>query len=191
VTRTKLSSNMPTCPSEIVTPRLRLRRLKESDTDAFIVMNADVNVMEFFPHPWSIEESKAALSRIQQAFDDRGFGIYAIETSDTFLGIVGLSVPSFDAPFTPCIEILWRLGFPWWGKGYATEAAEAVLRMAFQTLSLKEVVAFTTRNNLRSIGVMKKLGMVRDRDGDFDHPAIQEASLKPHVLYRLSAGSNI
>jgi len=63
----------------------------------------------FFPRPWSPEESKAALARIDQAFDQRGLGIYAIEVSGTFGGIVGLSIPAFNAPFTPCMEILWRL----------------------------------------------------------------------------------
>jgi ribosomal-protein-alanine N-acetyltransferase len=172
--------------SEIVTPRLRLRRLAEKDTEAFIAMNADTKVMEFFPRPWSSEESRAALGRIKHAFDVHGFGIYAIETADTFLGIVGLSVPSFKALFTPCVEILWRLTFPSWGKGYATEAAGAVLRTAFQETPLREIVAFTTRDNWRSIAVMEKLGMVRDPNGDFDHPAVQEASLRPHILYRIS-----
>ena len=178
---------MHTCPGEIVTNAFRLRRLRKTDTDAFIAMNADLNVMEFFPRLWSPEESKAALARIEQAFDERGFGIYAIEVSGTFGGIVGLSIPTFNAPFTPCVEILWRLTPASWGKGHATAAAAAVLQTAFQTLSLEEVVSFASRNNVKSIRVMQKIGMRLDPHGDFDHPDVEDPTLRPHVLYRISA----
>jgi RimJ/RimL family protein N-acetyltransferase len=98
--------------------------------------------MEFFPDPWSFEESRAAFERVQSGFTERGFGVHALETQGEFSGIVGLSVPSFQAHFTPCVEILWRLNPRFWGQGLVTAAAREVLSVAFQELDLAEVVAF-------------------------------------------------
>jgi RimJ/RimL family protein N-acetyltransferase len=140
--------------------------------------------MEFFPHPWSIEESHAAFERIDKGFTERGFGIYALEVDKEFAGIVGLSVPKFEAHFTPCVEILWRLLPRFWGRGLVSEAGTAVLQMAFQTLRMPEIVAFTAAENRRSIWVMERLGMERDQRAYFDHPAITEVRLQRHVLYR-------
>jgi RimJ/RimL family protein N-acetyltransferase len=175
---------MKFAPSELVTSRLRLRRLRDEDIEPFAAMNADVRVMEFFPRPWSPEESKAALVRIEEGFQDRGFGIYAVDCQSAFAGIVGLSVPSFEAHFTPCVEILWRLIPQFWERGFASEAAEAVLKMGYQTLAIPEVVAFTVVDNVRSISVMERLGMQRDLTEDFNHPAVEESRLKGHLLYR-------
>ena len=108
--------DMKIAPSELVTSRLGLRKLRDEDIEPFAAMNADARVMEFFPRTWSFEESKAALVRIEEGFQDRGFGIYAVECQSVFSGIVGLSVPSFEAHFTPCVEILWRLVPPVLGK---------------------------------------------------------------------------
>jgi ribosomal-protein-alanine N-acetyltransferase len=163
--------------------------LRDEDIEPFAAMNADVRVMEFFPRPWSREESKAALVRIEEGFQDRGFGIYAVDCQSAFAGIVGLSVPSFEAHFTPCVEILWRLVPQFWGRGFASEAADAVLKMAYQTLAIPEVVAFTVVENVRSIRVMERLGMQRDLKGDFNHPAVEESRLKRHLLYRANVRS--
>ncbi len=114
----------------------------------------------------------------------RGFAPFAAEVDGTFAGVVGLSVPGFEAPFTPCVEIMWRLLPQFWGRGYATEAAAAVLATAFETLGLPEVVAFATTGNLPSIRVMEKIGMIRDADGDFDQPQVSDSRLRRHVLYR-------
>ena len=175
---------MKIAPSELVTSRLQLRRLRDEDIEPFAAMNADARVMEFFPRTWSFEESKAALVRIEEEFQGRGFGIYAVECQSVFSGIVGLSVPSFEAHFTPCVEILWRLVPQFWGRGFASEAAEAVLKMACQTLAIPEVVAFTVVDNVRSIRVMERLGMQKDLKGEFNHPAVEESRLKRHWLYR-------
>ena len=103
------------------------------------------------------------------------------------IGFVGLAVPSFEAPFTPCVEIGWRLAFEHWGRGYATEAASAVVAHAFGPLGLSEIVAFTNPANLRSRRVMDRLGMTRSTADDFDHPGLPEGHpQRPHVLYRLS-----
>ncbi len=175
---------MNVAPPEIVTPRLWLRQFRPEDADPFAVMNSDPLVMAFFPRVLSPDESRAALIQLREGFHHRGFGVYAVEVQGGFAGIVGLSVPEFQAHFTPCVEILWRLVRSFWGMGLASEAAAAVLAMAFQNLMLEQVVAFTATANLRSIRVMERIGMRRDLEGDFDHPCVEEPRLKRHVLYR-------
>src|SRR5438552_3901183 len=108
--------------------------------------------------------------------------------SPPFAGFVGLSVPRFESHFTPCVEIGWRLAAPYWGRGYATEGARAALAVGFETLGLGEIVSSTVPANLRSRRVMEKIGMARDPDDDFDHPALPEGHrLRRHVLYRIAA----
>ena len=127
--------------------------------------------------------------RIHKRLEERGFGLFAAELRETgsFIGFVGLSAPAFEAHFTPCVEIGWRLAREFWGSGYATEGANAVLRLAFMSLELSEVVSFTAALNVRSRGVMERLGMVRDTKDDFDHPMLSATDpLRPHVLYRLA-----
>jgi RimJ/RimL family protein N-acetyltransferase len=142
---------MNAVPLVIMTPRLRLRPFRRGDTEAFSAMNPDPKVMEFFPNVLSREESEGALLRIRDGFQRRGFGVYAVEVQCEFAGVVGLSVPEFPAHFTPCVEILWRLAQSFWGCGLASEAAAAVLTMAFQKLELPEVLAFAAAGNIRSI----------------------------------------
>jgi RimJ/RimL family protein N-acetyltransferase len=171
-------------PSQIPTSYGCLRRVVKGDLVPFAEMNADPRVMEFFPRPWSFEESHAVFESIEVGFSERGFGVYALEFYKEFAGIVGLSVPTFEAHFTPCVEILWRLLPRFWGKGLASEAGAAVLQMAFQTLRMPQIVAFTTAGNRKSIRVMERLGMVLDPTPYFDHPAVMDVRLKRHVLYR-------
>ena len=178
--------DMKVAPLVIMTPRLRLRQFRREDEEPFFAMNADPIVMEFFPNVLSREESQATLLRIGDEFQRRGFGVYAAEAQGEFAGVVGLSVPEFQAHFTPCVEILWRLARPYWGCGLASEAAAAVLAMAFRKLELPEVLAFTVAGNFRSRKVMERIGMRRDLEGDFDHPCVEEPRLKRHVLYRVS-----
>ena len=175
---------MISAPSEIALPAGRLRRFVPEDINAFAALNADPRVMEFFPHPWSFQESKAAFEGAHAGFSERGFGVYALENMGEFRGIVGLSVPSFQAHFTPCVEILWRLDPKLWGQGLVTAAARAVLSMAFRTLKLAEVFAFAVVENQRSIRVMERLGMEQDPEPFFDHPAVAEDRLRGHVLYK-------
>ncbi len=113
-------------------------------------------------------------------------GERAATYSGAFIGFVGLSVPSFTAHFTPCVEIGWRLMKEHWGNGYASEAAAACLRFGFENLKLQEIVAFTVPLNKRSIGVMERMGMSRDPADDFDHPKLLPGHpLRRHVLYRI------
>jgi RimJ/RimL family protein N-acetyltransferase len=105
-----------------------------------------------------------------------------------FAGFVGLSIPEFETPFGPCVEVGWRLSAEHWNRGYATEGARAALTFGFETLDLREIVSFTVPGNARSRRVMEKIGMVRDPDGDFDHPGLpQSHPLRRHVLYRISS----
>jgi RimJ/RimL family protein N-acetyltransferase len=170
------------------TPRLILRRWRESDREPFARMNADPRVMEFFPHLLSRRESDAAVDYIQASFDSRGFGLFAAELSanHSFIGFIGLAVPAFAAAFTPCVEIGWRLSPEYWGRGLATEGAREVARFAFTGLGLDSLVSFTVPANRRSRRVMEKIGMTRDLAEDFDHPDLPAGhALRRHVLYRL------
>jgi RimJ/RimL family protein N-acetyltransferase len=171
----------------IETERLILRRWKGEDLPAFAAMNADVRVCEFLSSTLTEEQSNAFAGRIVQHFADNGFGLWATEIKGgaAFIGFVGLSIPRFHAPFTPCVEIGWRLAQAGWGKGYATEGARAALTHGFDVLKLKQIVSFTVPANLRSRAVMEKIGMHHDPVDDFDHPSFAEGHrLRRHVLYR-------
>lgn len=173
---------------ELETERLYLRQWTEADKAPFAKLNADERVMEFFPRPLSRSESDAMVARIQQAIVQRGWGWWAVEVKGKhcFIGFVGLSVPSADLPFNPCVETGWRLDYPYWGQGYATEAARAALSFGFETLELDEIVSFATLGNTRSQAVMQKLGM-RRAPSIFLHPSVPEGSeLAEHCLYKLS-----
>lgn len=173
--------------AEIETRRLRLRRWRPSDLAPFAAMNADARVMEFFPSRLSTAESDALATRIQQHFDERGYGLWAVEIPQVtpFAGFIGLSTPRFTAHFTPCTEIGWRLAAECWGQGFATEGARAVLEYAFQTLRLTEVVSLTAVCNTRSRRVMERIGMTHSPADDFDHPLLPQGDrLSRHVLYR-------
>jgi len=181
-------------PDTLTTGRLLLRRWRESDREPFQALNADARVMEHFPATLTPEESDAGIVRIENHFDRHGFGLYAIELIEakTFLGYVGLNIPSFDAPFMPAVEIGWRLAFDFWGRGLATEGARAVVHHAFHTLKLASLVSFTVPANQRSSRVMEKLGMAHDPASDFDHPKLPLGHpLRHHVFYRLEAPARI
>jgi RimJ/RimL family protein N-acetyltransferase len=145
--------------------------------------------MEYFPALLPREQSDALAARIEGHFERHGFGLWAVEIVDIapFAGFIGLSVPRFEAHFTPCVEIGWRLAAGYWGCGYATEGARAVLAFGFEELRLAEIVSFTVTHNLRSRRVMERLGMTRNPADDFDHPALPEGHpLRRHVLYRIA-----
>tara|TARA_E500000318_G_scaffold102043_1_gene106068 strand:- start:8045 stop:8584 length:540 start_codon:yes stop_codon:yes gene_type:complete len=172
----------------IETERLTLRRWRETDREPFAALNASAEVCEFLPKQLTREESDAFADRIDAHFEERGFGLFAVERKDSgaFIGFTGLSVPRFEAPFMPAVEIGWRLGHAHWGAGFATEAARAALAHAFGPLGLEEIVSFTVPANLRSRGVMKKIGLHHDPADDFDHPMLEPGDpLRQHVLYRI------
>ncbi len=170
--------------------RLLLRRWRDEDREPFAAMNADPRVMKHFPAPLTGEQSDALIDRIESKFDERGFGLWAVEivSSGQFAGFIGLSVPGFEAHFTPCVEIGWRLAAEHWGNGYATEGARRVLQFAFEEAKLESLVSFTVPANKASTRVMEKIRMHHDPADDFDHPLIAaDNPLRRHVLYRLSA----
>lgn len=169
------------------TPRLILRDWKEEDLIPFTLLNKDEHVMKYFPKTLSEEETRALYDRIQRHFKDNGFGLYAIETKkrNEFIGFTGFQRISFEADFTPGVEIGWRLKFDKWGKGYATEASSACLRYANEQLDFKEVYSFTSIWNSMSEHVMQKLDMQKVKE--FDHPLLPpDHFLCRHVLYKIN-----
>jgi RimJ/RimL family protein N-acetyltransferase len=173
---------------EIETGRLRLRQWLPSDREPFATLNADPRVMEFLPSTLDRAASDAVAHRCEALIAERGWGFWAVETkrSCEFIGLVGLHVPGPELPFSPCVEVGWRLGYEHWGTGYATEAAQGALRVGFQELGLDEIVSFTAVLNVRSRRVMQRLGM-SETATSFEHPAVPVGSpLRKHCLYRLS-----
>lgn len=176
--------------AELSTGRLLLRGWRAADRAPFAALNADPEVMRHFPAPLDRAASDAFVDRIEAGFAEHGFGLWAVEHRETgtFLGFVGLSVPRFEASFTPCVEIGWRLARHAWGHGYATEAARRCLAFAFDERGLDEVVSFTAVTNAPSRAVMERIGMTYA--GEFDHPLVADGSpLRRHVLYRVARPS--
>lgn len=172
----------------LTTDRLVLRPWRPTDRAPWAALNADPEVMALMPSLLTRAEADAFAARIEAELAERGWGLWAVEVPGHagFVGFVGLHVPGFAAPFTPCVEVGWRLARAAWGRGYATEGATAVLDHAWAVLGLDEVVSFTSEGNLRSRAVMERLGMTRDPADDFDHPNLPEGHrLRRHVLYRL------
>lgn len=175
---------------ELRTARCVLRQFRDEDIEPFARLNADPRVMEHFPAPLSRAETEQMVARMRAHFATHGFGLWALEVEGAFAGFVGLNRPAFEAPFTPCVEVGWRLAHAFWQHGYATEAAREALRHGFEVLGLREILAFTVPGNLRSRRVMEKLGMQHAAGEDFEHPLIPAGHpLRRHVLYRLSRPS--
>lgn len=173
----------------LATPRLVLRPWREADLAPFAALNADARVMEFMGGLLDRAASDALVARALAHFDTQGFGLWAVEVPGTapFVGFVGLMRPGFEASFTPCVEVGWRLAFDHWGRGYATEGARAAVAFGFGIAGLAEIVSFTAAGNARSRAVMARLGMVHDAREDFDHPGLPPGhALRRHVLYRLA-----
>lgn len=174
----------------IETPRLRLRDWQEADFEPFSQMNADEEVMKFFPKTLSKQESDAFAQAIIAEIKEFGFGLYAVEVKETseFIGFIGFHRATFESDFTPCIEIGWRLKKEEWGRGYATEGAKACLQYGFEELGFDEIYSFTAAINEPSKHVMRKIGLQFVKE--FDHPRIdKDSSLLKHVLYHIQRNS--
>ena len=172
----------------LTTERLLLRRWRPDDREPFAQLNADPAVMRYFPNPLSRAESDAFIERTEASFAERGYGLWAVErrSDGSFLGFTGLWRHTFEAPFTPAVEIGWRFAAHAWGQGYATEAARAGVRFGFEQTGLDEILSWTSVLNTPSIRVMQRLGMTHDPADDFDHPRLPVGHpLRRHVLYRL------
>ena len=170
------------------TERLKLRQWKKEDYPVFAIMNADPVVMEYFPNILNESESNEMADKIQSIISARGWGFWAVgeKNKGNFIGFVGLHVPIPGLPCSPCVEIGWRLRKESWGKGYALEAAQAALKVAFEKLGFNEVYSFTAVGNFRSRAVIERLYMTNTQQ-NFEHPMVPVGNpLREHVLYKLT-----
>jgi ribosomal-protein-alanine N-acetyltransferase len=175
-------------PASLRTSRLLLRPWRDEDVAPFVEMSADPAVMEYLP-----PAGEGWIARARAHWDEHGFGQWVAEVPGEagFIGVIGLAVVGYGASFTPAVDVAWRLARAHWGRGYATEAAQASLDYGFGELGLDEIVALTVPANWRSRRVMERLGMTRSPEDDFDHPRIPEGPLRRHVLYRLRNPSQL
>jgi len=170
----------------IRTDRLIMRRWREADREPFADLNADPEVMRYFPAPLDRVASDAMVDRIEDLFRRQGFGLWALEVSATgeFIGFTGLNPMPAGVPGAGGMEVGWRLARGAWHQGYASEAAAAAAGVAFRGAGLAELWSMTAVLNEPSQAVMRRLGMTRH--GHFDHPRVAAGHpLQPHVVYRL------
>lgn len=166
--------------------RLGFRGWNDNDLDAMTAINTDAQVMEFFPATQDRDKTADFIKRMRAEQEAKGFCYFAVEELETgmLIGFIGLHEQTFESPVTPCIDIGWRLHTAAWGKGYATEGAKRCLQFAFETLHLEKLYAFAPEVNLRSVNVMKKIGL--QQTGTFVHPLlVNDARLKQCVIYEL------
>ena len=176
---------MPTTITQ--TERLTLRTWSKEDITPFAAMCADKEVMSYFPATLSYEETENLVNRFQERYEQDGYTYYAIELKATeeFIGFCGMLMQTYESPFTPNVDIGWRLKKAAWGKGYATEAAKACLDLAKNQLGLKTIISVASQTNLPSINVMQKIGM--KKVGEFKHPALMDTpELNPCEVYEIS-----
>lgn len=178
----------------IETDRLCLRQWQASDFAIFAEINADPEVMAYFPKLLPESVSNIIAKKCQQLIKDKGWGLWAVSIKPSserhdngaFIGFVGLNETHADMSFAPAVEIAWRLHKQYWGQGYATEAARAALLFAFTELELNEVVSFTAVINERSQLIMERIGMTNTQ-ANFYHPALNaDHRLAEHVLYKIT-----
>ena len=173
----------------IETERLILRTWKDEDALPYFKINQDQKVIEFLPGSLTMDQVNDFMSRMAIHQEKFGYSLLAVEEkkSDELLGFIGLNYTDFPAPFTPGVEIGWRLGSQYWGKGYATEGAKAVLNYGFTKRCLGEIVSFTVPANLKSISVMERIGLKRETKYDFAHPKLPlDHKLSNHIVYKLT-----
>ena len=173
---------------ELRTDRLLLRQWRKEDFIPFAKMCADPDVMKYYPNVLTKGESDTLAEKIMALMSKNGWGFWAVEdkADQKFIGFVGLNEPDYELPVKPCIEIGWRLAKDYWGRGYATEAAQRCLAFAFKELKLNNVYSFASVGNEKSWKVMQRIGMT-NTGKNFEHPHIPEGhNLREHVLYKIS-----
>ncbi len=160
------------------TPRLGFRPWKNEDIPTLAKLNADPIVMEFFPSTYNLEQTADFVRRMKIQFDKSGFCYFPVDelTSGNLIGFIGLCEQNYEAPFTPCVDIGWRLAQQYWGKGYATEGAKACLEIGFREMGLKSIKSICSLINVKSERVMQKIGM--QKVGEFKHPFLKNS---PHL----------
>lgn len=172
----------------IKTERMILRTWRQDDIEAYYKINQNPKVIEFLRGPLTMQEVSDFINLVNQQYEQTGYTLWAAEekSSGELMGFIGLNRVKWEAPFSPAVEIGWRLGSQYWQQGYATEGAKAALDYGFNQCALTEIVSFTVPENIRSIRVMEKIGLERDMNGDFAHPKLPpDHRLSKHVLYRL------
>jgi len=165
-----------------------MRQWRDEDYPLFASMGADKQVMRYFPGLLTRQESDRLADLIRSRIEENGWGFWAVELLETkeFIGFVGINIPHYDVPVSPCLEIGWRLARKYWGQGYATEAANKALAFAFTQLDYETVHSFAAKENIKSQAVMQRLGLEK-MDIVFNHPMVPEDSdLSEHVLYCIS-----
>ncbi|MBX9585945.1 MAG: GNAT family N-acetyltransferase [Gammaproteobacteria bacterium] len=173
----------------IETERLILRAWEKEDAEGFFQINQDPKVIEFLRGPLTMDQVNDFISAVNSQGENYGYTLWAACLKETgeLIGFIGLNYTDWESHFTPAVEVGWRLGSQYWGKGYATEGAKAALDYGFKKCDLKEIVSFTVPANIRSIRVMEKIGLKRDMNGDFAHPKLAaDHPLSQHILYRLA-----
>lgn len=175
---------------ELRSDRLILRRWRDSDRNAWAALNADPETMHMLPATLTREEADAMIDTMEARFDEQGYGLWAVEVPGVAdcIGFIGLNPATFDAFFTPAVEVGWRLAKEHWGHGYATEGARAAVAYGFEEAGLEEIVSFTAAQHTASRAVMERIGMTHDPAETFVHPRLgPDHRLGLHVLYRLPA----
>jgi len=166
------------------TSRLGLREWSDSDVAPMSLINKDTEVMKYFPSTYNEDQTAGFVQRMIESYKERGYCYFATDELSTgnFIGFIGIAYQTYEADFTPCIDIGWRLGKQYWGNGYATEGAKACLVYAHNRLNIKEIKSIASQSNIPSINVMKKIGM--QFKYTFDHPLLLKSKdLKKCVLY--------
>jgi RimJ/RimL family protein N-acetyltransferase len=166
--------------------RLGFRAWHPTDLEAMSAINADEEVMRYFESTISKAETRAFINRMNRELKETGHCYFAVEIleSETLIGCIGLSKKNFKSDFTPCVDIGWRLGSEFWGKGYATEGAKRCLEYAFSELNIHRVFAITPVVNKPSVRVMEKIGM--EKHSTFIHPNLKETGrLNPCFAFKM------
>ena len=172
----------------IETDRLILRLWRSEDADAYFAINQDPKVIEFLPGPLTMLEVESFIAAMNAQYKQRHYTLWAAEekTTGQLIGFIGLSWMDLKPALEPTVEIGWRLGSAFWGKGYATEGAKAALQWGFNECKLDEITAIAVPENRRSLRVMEKLGMQHDENSNFAHPRLpSDHRLSHHVFYRI------
>lgn len=172
---------------ELKTKNLILRQWKEDDLDPYARLTSSKEIMKYFPRTLTKEQSNAAARKFMKLLAIRSWGFWAVEekSSGVFIGYAGLHVPKTKFPFSPCVEIAWRMADVHWKNGYVLEAGEEIIHCAFELIQLDELVYFSSVKNLKAQELMKALGM-RKEDEIFNHPFVEkEHKLSKHYLYKI------
>jgi len=173
-------------PYIFISARLGFRNWLDEDLSAFAEICANDNVMKFFPSTLSTEETHALIRRQQEQFKERGHCYFAVDRLDTgeLIGFIGMAYQTYEADFTPCVDIGWRLGPKHWNLGFATEGATACLKYGFNELNIEEIYSVCSTVNVNSSNVMKKIGM--QFHDSFIHPALKDIDyLAECVVYKI------